>query len=47
MLEDLIEIKPTLSKKIALIKKKLSQKEENVLKHWLEKLLKGQKEMVF
>jgi hypothetical protein len=47
MLEDLIEIKPTLSKKIALIKKKLSQKKEKVLKHWSEKLLKGQKEMVF
>jgi|LakMenE01Jun11ns_1017448.scaffolds.fasta_scaffold9767138_1 hypothetical protein len=89
MWEDLIEIKPSLSEKIALYQKKLSdsyeinllytnfkkeikiaknklnrnsslqnyfnrnhlfelkkilEKEEKVLKHWLEKLLKGQKE---
>ena len=89
MLEDLIEIKPTLSEKIAAYQKKLSdsyeisllytdfrkeikiaknklnrnsslqnyynrnhlfelkkllEKEEKVLKHWLEKLLKGQEE---
>ena len=88
-MEDLIEIKPTLSEKIAAYQKKLSdsyeisllytdfrkeikiaknklnrnsslqnyynrnhlfelkkllQKEEKVLKHWLEKLLKGQEE---
>ena len=88
-MEDLIEIKPTLSEKIAARQKKLSdcyeisllytdfrkeikiaknklnrnsslqnyynrnhlfelkkllEKEEKVLKHWLEKLLKGQKE---
>jgi ectoine hydroxylase-related dioxygenase (phytanoyl-CoA dioxygenase family) len=88
-MEDLIEIKPTLSEKIAAYQKKLSdsyeisllytdfrkeikiaknklnrnsslqnyynrnhlfelkkllEKEEKVLKHWLEKLLKGQEE---